>query len=295
MQLTFASAPVPQIPKLGSGLGYRHELKDVILDSRHAIDFVEIITEQFIGDTDQIRELEQVCDVFPVIPHGIGLSIGSQTLDDEYLKHIKRVSDVTGSPYYSEHLAMTRAPGIDIGHLSPLWFVGPVLRATVDNVLRVQDFLKKPIILENVTYLLAVPDAEMSQAEFFARLVERTGCGVLLDITNVYINSVNHHFDPVAFIKEMPLDRIVQIHLAGGHMHNGLMIDAHSEPVDEGSWSVLEALMALTEVKGCILEHDANFPSDISVLLDQVARARMITSRCLRDIGESDNEDMRRR
>jgi len=295
MQTPSASDRVSQIPMLGSGLGYRRELKDVIFESQHAIDFVEIVTEQFIGQPGQIRELEEVCEVFPVIPHGIGLSIGSQSLDEEYLKEIKRVSDVTGSPYYSEHLAMTRAPGIDIGHLSPLWFVGPVLRATADNVLRVQDFLKKPIILENVTYLLAVPDAVMTQAEFFARLVEATGCGVLLDVTNVYINSVNHHFDPVAFIKEMPLDRIVQVHLAGGYMHNGLMIDAHSEAVDEGSWSLLETLMELTMVKGSILEHDANFPSDVSVLLDQVGRARQIMSRGRRDIAEDVYEDMRHR
>jgi uncharacterized protein (UPF0276 family) len=279
MQISRASDRISQIPMLGSGLGYRRELKDAILESRDAIDFVEIITEQFIGDPVQIRELEELREIFPVIPHGIGLSIGSETLDEEYLREIKRVSDVTGSPYYSEHLAMTRAPGIDIGHLSPLWFVGPVLRATVDNVLRVQDLLNKPIILENVTYLLEIPDAAMTQAEFFARLVEATGCGVLLDVTNVYINSVNHHFNPVAFVKEMPLDRIVQIHLAGGYMHNGVMIDAHSEPVDEGSWGLLETLMELTTVKGSILEHDTNFPSDISVLLDQVGRAREITSR----------------
>jgi uncharacterized protein (UPF0276 family) len=270
---------VSAISMLGSGLGYRRELRDAIFESRDGIDFLEVITEQFIGHPRQLRELEELCAAFPVIPHGIGLSIGSATLDDDYLHAIKRVSDLTGSPYYSEHLAMTRAPGIDIGHLSPLWFTERVLQITIDNIRRVQDLLDKPLILENVTYLLEIPRADMPQPEFFARLVECTGCGVLLDVTNVYINSVNHQFDPTAFIKAMPLDRIVQIHLAGGYLHNGVMIDGHSEPVDEGSWDLLATLANLTTIKGCILEHDANFPEQISTLVDQVGRARAVMSR----------------
>src|SRR6188768_4019191 len=115
-------------PALGSGLGYRRELHDAILNSRDAIDFLEVVTEQFMGDPARERELEQLCQAFTVIPHGIGLSVGSRTLDEGYLSEIKRISDITASPYYSEHLAMTRAPGIDIGHLSPLWFTDEVLR-----------------------------------------------------------------------------------------------------------------------------------------------------------------------
>src|SRR5438128_2043255 len=113
---------VAAIPILGAGLGYRRELKDGIFESRDAIDLLEIVTEQFIGDRHQLQELEQLCELFTVIPHGIGLSIGSERLDERYLHEIKGISDLTASPYYSEHLAMTRAAGIDIGHLSPLWF-----------------------------------------------------------------------------------------------------------------------------------------------------------------------------
>jgi uncharacterized protein (UPF0276 family) len=270
---------VAGIPFLGSGLGYRRELRDAILESRGAIDFLEIVTEQFIGGAFHIRELEELCKVFPVIPHGLGLSVGSEAFDQAYLNEIKRISDVTESPYYSEHLAMTRAPGIDIGHLCPLWFTDALLRITVDNVLRAQDFLNKPIILENVTYPFDIPNGGMTQAEFFVRLVESTGCGVLLDVTNVYINSVNHQFDPVTFLKEMPLDKVAQIHLAGGYMKDGVMLDGHSEPVDEESWRLLETLMTLTTLKGSILEHDTTFPDNISALLEQVARAREIMLR----------------
>jgi uncharacterized protein (UPF0276 family) len=267
------------IPKLGSGLGYRRELREAILESRRAIDFLEIVTEQFFGGGARIRELEEICGVFPVIPHGVGLSIGSVDLDHDYLRAIKRVSDVTASPYYSEHLAMTRAPGIDIGHLAPLWFSETVLRHTIDNVRRVQDYLQKPLVLENVTYTFTIPGAGMTQTEFFTRLVDATGCGVLLDVTNVYINSVNHQFDAVAFLKEMPLDSIVQIHLAGGYAKDGMLIDAHSERVDEGSWQLLDALTDLIAVRGSILEHDANFPEDITAMLDQLDRARRAIAR----------------
>jgi uncharacterized protein (UPF0276 family) len=173
---------------------------------------------------------------------------------------------------------MTRAPGIDLGHLAPLWFTDTVLRHTIDNVRRVQDYLRKPLILENVTYPFTIPAASMTQTEFFTRLVDATECGVLLDVTNVYINSVNHQFDPVAFLKEMPLSSVVQIHLAGGYVKDGVLIDAHSERVDEGTWNLLGALTELIPVKGSVLEHDANFPEDISTILEQLDRARRAIS-----------------
>jgi uncharacterized protein (UPF0276 family) len=276
--MTRAFDTVAGISSLGSGLGYRRELKDRIFESRDAIDLLEIITEQFIGDRRHVRELEDLCEAFTVIPHGIGLSIGSERLDEHYLKEIKQISDITESPYYSEHLAMTHAAGIDIGHLSPLWFTEPILRIAAENVIRVQEFLKKPLVLENVTYPFDIPGGSMTQTEFFGRLVDITGCGVLLDITNVYINSENHHFDPAEFLKAMPLDQVVQIHLAGAALKDGLLIDGHSEEVDEQSWRLLEILVTLVPVRASILEHDANFPDDFSVLLTQVERARKVMS-----------------
>ena len=278
MTADVADAPTPRgaTPVLGSGIGYRRELREAILAASDTLDFLEIVTDQFIGDPARLRELEELCETFTVVPHGIALSIGSERLDEGYLREIKRVSDVTASPYYSEHLAMTRAPGIDVGHLSPVWFTETVLRNTVHNVHRVQDFLGKRLVLENLTYPFVIPGATMRETEFFRRLVEATGCGVLLDVTNLYINSVNHHVDPLNFLKEMPLGDVAQIHLAGGYCVDGVMIDGHSEPVDDGSWRLLEALAGLTTVKASILEHDANFPDDVSALLDQVERARRI-------------------
>jgi uncharacterized protein (UPF0276 family) len=266
------------IPYLGSGMGFRRNMKQEIFDSRESIDFVEIITDQYAdGDPRRMQELEEVCEVFQVIPHGIGLSIGSATpLSSDYLRAIKRISDLTKSPYYSEHLCMTRAPGINIGHLSPLWFSEAVLENTIDNVLFVQDYLGKPLILENVTYQFAIRNGDLSQTEFFNRLVDATGCGVLLDLTNVFINSTNHGYDSVTFLEDMPLDSVVQVHLAGGFWKDNKLIDGHSEPVQEESWSLLALLASKIKVRACILEHDANFPDTITPLVQQVNRARKI-------------------
>jgi uncharacterized protein len=267
-----------RIPRLGSGLGYRREIKEAIINAREKIDFLEIIADQFLGPYAPLDELKTLCELIPIIPHGISLSVGSVSLDTEYLRMIKGISNLTKSPYYSEHLAMTRAPGIDIGHLTPLWFTEATLTNTIRNVKRAQDTLEKPLVLENVTYLFEIASKEMTQAEFFGRLVESAGCGVLLDVTNVYTNSVNHRFDPLAFIKQMPLDHIVQIHLAGGYWANGILIDGHSEQVEQGSWELLEKLAQMIELKGSILEHDANFPAQLDTLLDQVSKARAFIS-----------------
>ncbi len=184
------------IPALGVGLGYRTELKEAILAHREQIDFLEIITDNYLAAPGAQAALRELCALFPVIPPGVDLSIGSlMPLDQPYLQGIKRISDLTGSPYYSEHLCMTRVPGRDIGHLAPLWFTEELLQHVTQRVLTLQDFLGKPLILENVTYMLEIPQSTMSQAEFFQHLVEATGCGVLLDITNVFINATNHHFD----------------------------------------------------------------------------------------------------
>jgi uncharacterized protein len=270
---------VASIPHLGSGLGFRQELAKATLAARQEIDFVEIVTEQYTGGPAALDELREVVDAFPVIPHGLGLSIGTAgPVDPDYLDQIKRVSDVTCSPYYSDHLCVTRSPGIDIGLLAPMWFSAEVLLGTIDRVNAVQDTLGKPLVLENVTYLFEVPRAEMSQTEFFHRLVGATGCGVLLDVTNVYTNAVNHHFDPAQFLSEMPLDSVVQVHLAGGFWHEGVLADSHSHPVPPEVWELFALLCTCVDVKGSLVEFDQNFPP-FDVLIDQVARARKIMSR----------------
>jgi uncharacterized protein len=274
--MTSSTQFLDAIPYLGSGLGYRREIGSWILDAGDRIDVLEVVTEQFTWAED---ELAALVGRFPVIPHGVGLSIGTAgPLDWEYLRSVKRVSDITGAPYYSEHLAVTRAPGIDIGHLSPVWFTNEVLRAVIDNVHAVQDFLGKPLVLENISYLFDIPNATMTQAEFFHRLVDATGCGLLLDVANVNVNAQNHRFDPVEFLDSMPLHAVVQIHMAGGFWRDGIYFDGHSEPVDEATWQLLEVLLERVPIRISIVERDANFPDELAPLLDDVDRIRRAIS-----------------
>ncbi len=270
------SRAIASLPFLGSGLAYRAEIRAQVLAAAGEIDIVEIITERYTNHPSLWRDLEMVCERYPVIPHGVSLSVGSaRPPDADHLRAIKRVSDRTQAPYYSEHLALTGVPGIDLGHLSPLWFTEEGLTIASRNVRQVQEYLEKPLVLENVTYTIELPHGQMSQVEFFHRLVEATGCGLLLDVTNIHVNATNHGFDPLAFLEAMPLEALVQVHVAGGYVHDGFMVDGHCAPVPEESWQLLEAVAARTAVRGVILEHDEQFP-EFRDLVDQVARARRI-------------------
>jgi hypothetical protein len=237
------------------------------------LDFVEVLADHFFTHPD---ELKKIAEVFTVIPHGVGLSIGTAgPVDQEYLAAARRVSDVSDAPYYTDHVCMTRVPGIDLGHLAPLWFNEEILSSTIANVRQVQEYLGKPLVLETITNLVADPDPAMSQTEFFGRLTEETDCGILLDVTNVYTNSVNHIFDPAAFIRELPLEHVIQVHLAGGQWQNGVLIDSHSRPVPDEVWELYGGLCEKADVRAVVLEQD-NDLSELPPLLEQVWRARRI-------------------
>ncbi|XYH94692.1 DUF692 family multinuclear iron-containing protein [Sorangium sp. So ce1128] len=137
------------------------------------------------------------------------------------------------------------------------------------------------LVLENITYDFDVPRWELSQAEFLGRVVARTGCGVLLDATNLYTNATKHGFDFADFLDRMPLDRIVQVHVAGGYRDGGVLLDSHSHAVEDGSWDVLRALVQRADVKGVIIKRDANFPA-IGALLREVDQARSILNSAAR-------------
>jgi len=261
---------------LGCGLAYRAEIADHIRAARADIDFVEVATDQFATRPSRLDELRDIASMLPVAPHGTGLSIGSKgSIPREILERVRLVSDITGSAYYSDHLCMTRVPGIDLGHLTPLWFCDEVLAAAVARIREAQDFLGKPLVLENITYAFTIPHGQMVETEFFNQLTAATGCGVLLDVTNLYINSINHHFDPIAYMNDMPLDHVVQVHLAGGEWRGSILADSHSHPVPEEVWELFSMLCRLTTVKGAIIERDGNL-ADFTSLIAEVSRARAI-------------------
>ncbi len=278
----FNPLSLQSLPPLGVGLGFRAPFASALLktETKHsAVDFLEITVEHYldVGPAKQ-QELSALKERYTLIPHGLNLSLGSaEGLDFDYLKQLSSLIQQLDPPWWSEHVCFTRAGGIQIGHLSPLPFSAEALDVLSENIETVKQQISTPLILENITYMLSL-GGELKEAEFLAELCNRTGCGLLLDITNLYINSVNHAYDAYAFLDKLPLDQVVQLHFVGGHSEQGYLIDSHSHPTPEPIWALMEEVLKRAPVKGVILERDDNLPT-FEDLVFELERARKIGQR----------------
>jgi uncharacterized protein (UPF0276 family) len=265
------------LPTLGVGLGFREPFRGELFRNRAQVDFLEVTADHYLeASPAKERELELLEDHFTLIPHGLSLSLGSADgLDEDYTRKLAKLVRRLDPPWWSEHLAYTRAGGRDIGHLTPL----PCSREAVDvvcrNVEAVRRLIDVPLILENITYLVEMPGAEMTEANFLAEVLERTDCGLLLDVMNLHANALNHGYDPLAFLARIPLERVVQLHFVGGHWDAGILVDSHSQPTSPEVWQLLEAVLARSPVKGVILERDENIPP-FAELAGELEQARAI-------------------
>ncbi|RQR67728.1 DUF692 domain-containing protein [Burkholderia sp. Bp9126] len=267
------------IAPLGAGLGYRREIHDGLMAARSEVDFLEIITEKYISASRRGKDqLVELAEDFTLIPHGVSLSVGSaRPVSKTFLRGVKEICGLVDPPYYSDHLAVTQSAGIDIGHLSPIAYTEATLRHVVDNVNQVQDYLQLPFVIENITETHLIPGSTMPAPAFLCEVVRQTGCGMLLDITNLYTNSVNHGFDALAYAHQLPLKAVVQVHLAGGVWHNDVLLDSHSQAVPEQVWELFACLRPAMHLKGAIVERDDNYPA-FDALLDEVRMARSVMS-----------------
>ena len=268
---------INRLPDLGVGLGFRPMLRKGIDNNTDQIDFLEIIADHYFNPPPKkLRELNQISQRFPVIPHAIGLSLGTDSqFNRSYLDNFAQLCDSIEAPWCSEHLAFTSVHGREIGHLSPLPFTHEAVDVVTKKIRTAQDTLPVPLILENITYLLEIPGSQMTEPEFLTAVVESTGCGLLLDITNVYTNATNHGFDPVSYLNSIPLNQVVQIHLAGGFWQDDLLIDSHSCSVPDAVWNLLSHLIERVEVKGILIERDDGL-TDFEQLLGELRNARQI-------------------
>jgi hypothetical protein len=260
---------------LGVGLGFREPFRADLFLRRGAVDFLEITADHYLDATPaKERELALLAEHFTLIPHGLDLSPGSaEGLDFKYLKKLARLIEKLNPPWWSEHIAFTHAGGIPIGHLAPVPFSREAVETIARNVARVREFISTPLILENITYLLAVPGGEMDEAQFLSEVLAETDCGLLLDVTNLHINAANHSYEVDEFLSRIPLERVTQLHFVGGQRHGAWWIDSHSHPTPAGVWEVMEKVLARAPVKGAILERDENLPL-FSELAAEMARAR---------------------
>jgi uncharacterized protein (UPF0276 family) len=267
-----------QIPYLGVGLSYRSNIHDEIIRNRERLDFLEVIPDQFIYSNEQsVASILADLKDFPLMSHSVNLSIGTDAeIDRNYLKKVIEFVKRTDSLSYSEHICFTRVPGIDLGQLSPLQFTREMVEVVCRNVDMVMDSLEGiPFYLENISYYLDVPGAEMSEPEFLSRIIERSGCGMLLDINNLFVNSINRKYNPYLFLEQIPLDRVEIIHIAGHKRQGGIVLDSHDGPSSSEVWRLLEYVLNKTEVKAVLFEQDENL-ENFDTILKQVIKARQI-------------------
>ena len=267
------AAVAPDLPFLGAGVSFRPAWRWDVVRHRAELGAIECIPDDVAGPAG-LRELRLLRDAVPVLLHGTGLSLGSAGgLDPARLDHVARVVEAVEPPWFSEHIAFTRADGAEIGHLMPLPFTREAVETVAGNVAALKRAIPGvPIALENIAYTFVLPGAEMTEAAFVRAVLEEADCGLLLDLENVHANSRNHGFDPIAYLETLPLDRAVEVHLAGGVVREGEYADTHTRPVPEESWKLLEWLAPRANVRAVIIERDDNLPP-FGELLAEVRRA----------------------
>ncbi len=262
----------------GAGLGFRREILPA-LKARvpDAIEFFELAPENWIDLGGAYgRDLRGFTERFPFVCHGLSLSIGGPTpLDEILLTKIRQFMDAHGMALYTEHLSYCS----DDGHLYdllPIPFTEEAVTYVAARIRRAQDILDRRIAIENASYYTPAPIAEMGELTFIRAILEEADCDLHLDVNNVYVNSVNHHYDPVAFIEALPSERIVYMHMAGHYNEaDDLIVDTHGADVIEPVWSLLDAAYRIHGVAPTLLERDFNIPP-LDELVHEVARiARM--------------------
>ncbi|MFO1125325.1 MAG: DUF692 domain-containing protein [Methylocystis sp.] len=267
-------API-ETPTLGSGLGYRPQFRADLFVHRDEVDFLEIVADHYLdAPREKLDELDLLKSHFPLVAHGLDLSIGgAEGLDTRYLDKIAALVERIDPPWWSEHLCFTRAGGVSIGHLASLPYTQEAIDVVARNVERLRSRIRTPLILENVTCVVRVPGGEMEEAEFLSRALEATGCGWLCDVANLHVNATNFGYDLDTQFERWPWDRLVQIHYAGGRERNGLLIDSHDAATSEAVWTLYDRIVARAPVKGVVLERDEQIPP-FRALAEEVARAR---------------------
>ncbi len=257
------------------GLGFRERFRADVFLNRDKIDFLEITADHYLDARQtKIEELKLLKDHFPLIPHSLELSLGSaEGIDEEYLEKVAELVEFVEPEWFSDHLCFTKSGGVKIGHLAPVPYTREALKVFVRNITKVKKRIKTPLILENITYLVRFPSSEMSESEFIRTILEETDCGLLLDVTNLYINSQNFGFDWRKFLDEIPLERVVQLHFVGSHRHGKRLIDAHANKTETEIWNVFGEVARRCPIKGAILERDENFPP-FAEILDELETAR---------------------
>src|SRR5262245_61895249 len=268
---------------LGVGVGLRVPHYAAILEQRPAVDFFEIISENFmVGGGKPLYHLERVLEHYRVVQHGVSLGIaGPAELDRDYLSRLKQLVRRTKTPWVSDHFCWSGAGSAHLHDLLPIPYTAEAVARVVERARQVQDFLEVPFALENTSSYLTYRSSTLSEWEFISEVAERADIGLLFDVNNVYVSAYNHGFDPYEFVRNVPHERIVQIHLAG-HTHLGkYIIDTHRGHVIDPVWDLYRETIELSGPISTLIEWDDEIP-ELEVLLAEAERARRIRSEASR-------------
>jgi uncharacterized protein len=264
------------IPDYGFGVGLRTVHYDHILEHRPKVDWFEIISETYLESQGRVRYvLDRVAEQYPIVIHGVSLSIGSSDpLNFDYLRLVKALADRVKAAYVSDHLCWTGVNAHNAHDLLPIVFNDESLRSIADKARQAMDFLERPLVLENVSTYVQFAGSAMPEWEFHVRLMERSGCGMLMDVNNIYVNAFNHGFDPVAFIDAIDPATIVQYHLAG-HTDKGThLLDTHNDHVIDDVWELYRYACSRSGPRNTLLEWDEDIP-DFDTVHREARKARL--------------------
>jgi uncharacterized protein (UPF0276 family) len=265
------------IPFLGVGVGLRRPHVAKVLQDRPAMDWFEIITENYLADGGiQRANLDAIRGSYRVVPHGVSLSIGgTKEFDAVYLSRLRALLRRLDAPWFSDHLCWTGFGDVDVHDLLPLPFTPETLEHLVERVKRVQGELEVPLALENASSYIEFRESSIPEAEFLSLLAERADCGILLDVNNVFVTAHNHGFDARAYVDRMPVDRVLQIHLAGHEDRGTYLLDTHSTHVRAEVWDLYRQAVRRCGPVSTLIEWDESIPT-WEVLAAEASRARAI-------------------
>lgn len=264
----------------GYGLGLRKEHYRQFLETEVPVDFVEAISENFMVEGGQPRHiLRQVRERYPVAMHGVSMSIGSADgLDRDYLGRLRALADEIDPLFVSDHLSWSRTGRFNSHDLLPLPYTEEALAVVCRHIDQAQDALGRSMLFENPSSYVSFGDATLSEWEFLGEMSRRTGCGLLLDVNNVYVSSHNHGWDAQAFLDGIPAERVRQIHLAGHTEGPELLIDTHDRPVCPDVWTLYAVARAKLGPVATMIERDDAIPP-LDELLSELDTARQIDRR----------------
>lgn len=269
---SFSTSPI-----CGTGVGLRTPHIQEFINGKVPVPWLEVLSDNYFAEGGILhQQLEAIRQHYPIALHSVGMSIGStDPLDMVYFKNIKRLADRYQPQWVSDHLCFTSASGIQSHDLLPLPFTEEAVYHTAKRITQIQDFLERPLLIENVSSYLRYKHSTMSEGDFIRAIVEEANCFVLLDINNAYVNQENHGEEALAFINAIPQERIQQVHLGGYQAKPKFLLDAHNHAVSDPVWELFTQFVKRVPDVPTLIEWDNDIPT-LEILLTQARKAQQI-------------------